>query len=64
MKVREVQIRKYDYVKETLFYIFIEELGYIRIDREKAKKAINMAKYKESTRIEYLELSTREYEII
>ncbi|MFL0075655.1 hypothetical protein R8G64_00720 [Tenacibaculum maritimum] len=64
MKVREVQIRKYDYIKETLFYIFIEELGYIKINREKAKKAINMAKYKESTRIECMEVSTREYKMI
>ncbi|MDB0610870.1 hypothetical protein PL371_03085, partial [Tenacibaculum maritimum] len=60
MKVREVQIRKYDYKKETLFYIFIEGLGYIEINREKAKEAINMAKYKESIRYEDLELSTRE----
>ncbi|MDB0599705.1 hypothetical protein PL373_19800 [Tenacibaculum maritimum] len=64
MKVREVQIRKYDYKKETLFYIFIEGLGYIEINREKAKEAINMAKYKESIRYEDLELSTREYKII
>ncbi|MDB0611351.1 hypothetical protein PL371_05595, partial [Tenacibaculum maritimum] len=59
-----VQIRKYDYKKETLFYIFIEGLGYIEINREKAKEAINMAKYKESIRYEDLELSTREYKII